>query len=157
ASGLDDVTVTMGSNFGDLDNDGFLDMYLGTGFPEYEGLVPNKLYWNRGGKRFADVTTDAGMGHLQKGHAVAFADLDGDGDQDVFAKMGGAFKGDPFGAALFQNPGFGNHWIGLELVGTRSNRAAIGARIRCEIHEQGATRSVYKHVNCGGSFGANPL
>ena len=155
--GLDEITVTMGSNFGDIDNDGWLDFYLGTGFPDYEALMPNKLYWNRGGKKFADVTTAAGMGHLQKGHGVAFADLDYDGDQDVFAEMGGAFPGDAFGNALFRNPGFANHSITLKLVGVRTNRAAIGARIRCEITEKGAKRSVYRHVNSGGSFGANPL
>src|SRR6185503_4441884 len=155
--GLTDINVTMGANFGDLDNDGFLDFYLGTGFPDYEALVPNRMYWNRGGKKFSDVTTAGGFGHLQKGHGVAFADLDRDGDQDVFEEMGGAFTGDTFGNALFRNPGFGNHWIVVKCVGARSNRPGIGARIRCDITENGAKRSVYKHVNSGGSFGANPL
>jgi len=132
-------------------------VYLGTGFPQYEGLVPNVMYWNRGGKRFADVTTAGGFGHLQKGHAIAFADLDRDGDQDVFAEMGGAFKGDAFGNALFRNPGFGNHALTLVLVGVQSNRSAIGARIRCDLVEDGTTRSVYRHVSSGGSFGASPL
>jgi len=155
--GLTDINVTMGANFGDLDNDGFLDFYLGTGFPDYEALVPNRMYWNRGGKKFADVTTAGGFGHLQKGHGIAFADLDRDGDQDVFAEMGGAFPGDAFGNALFRNPGFGNHWVTVKLVGVRSNRVGMGARIRCEISENGAKRSVYRHVDSGSSFGANPL
>jgi hypothetical protein len=155
--GFDDVNVTMGANFGDLDLDGYLDFYLGTGFPDYEALMPNKMYWNRGGKRFADVTTAGGFGHLQKGHAIAFADLDRDGDQDVFAEMGGALAGDAFGNALFRNPGFGNHWLCVKLVGVRSSRAAIGARIRCDFEENGSKRSVYRHVNSGGSFGASPL
>jgi hypothetical protein len=155
--GMGDVTVTMGANFGDLDHDGFLDFYLNTGFPDYEALIPSKMYWNRGGKRFDDITTAGGFGHLQKGHGVAFADIDRDGDQDVFAEMGGAFTGDTFGNALFRNPGFGNHWVTVKLVGVRSNRPGIGARIRCEITENGVKRSVYKHVNSGGSFGANPF
>ena len=94
---------------------------------------------------------------MQKGHGVAFADLDEDGDQDVFIELGGAFPGDGFGDALFENPGFGNHWLEVRLEGVRSNRSAIGARIRCDIVEDGARRSVYRHVNSGGSFGANPL
>ncbi len=155
--GLDEITVTMGANFGDLDHDGYLDFFLNTDFPDYEALIPSKMYWNRAGKRFADVTTAGGFGHLQKGHGVAFADLDRDGDQDVLAEMGGAFPGDAFGNALFRNPGFANHWVTLKLVGERSNRAAIGARIRCEIREGEVERSVYRHVNSGGSFGANPL
>jgi len=155
--GLTDISITMGANFGDLDDDGFLDFYLATGFPDYEALVPNRMYWNRGGKRFADVTTNGGFGHLQKGHGVAFADLDRDGDTDVFAEMGGAFPGDAFGNALFQNPGFGRHWLEVEVHGVKSNRAGIGARIRCEVTENGVKRSIYRHVNSGGSFGANPL
>jgi len=154
---LTKLTFPMGCNFGDLDNDGYLDFYLGTGFPDYEALIPNVLYHNHGGKRFADVTYAAGMGHLQKGHAIAFADFDHDGDQDVFAQMGGAFKGDKFNDCLFENPGFGNHWLTLQLVGVRSNRSAIGARIRADVIEDGAPRSIYKHVNSGGSFGSNPL
>ena len=151
------VTQPMGSNFGDLDNDGYPDFYLGTGYPEYEGLMPNLLFLNQRGTRFADVTTSAGLGHLQKGHGVAFADFDHDGDQDLYIEIGGAYAGDVFGNALFENPGFGNHWIAVRLVGVDSNRSAIGARIQAVIREDGTTRSVYKWVNSGGSFGANPL
>ena len=151
------VTHPMGANFGDLDNDGFPDFYLGTGYPEYSALMPNLMFHNLRGNGFADVTTAGGFGHLQKGHGVSFADLDNDGDEDVFAQLGGAFAGDAFGDALFENPGFGNHWIVVRLVGTDSNRSGIGARIRLDIDESGARRSVYKTVNSGGSFGANPL
>jgi hypothetical protein len=115
------------------------------------------MYRNRGGTGFSDVTTAGGFGHLQKGHGVAFADYDHDGDQDVFEQMGGAYPGDGFANAVYQNPGFSNHWIALKLVGVRSNRSAIGARIRVEIVEKGRKRSVYRWVNSGGSFGANPL
>jgi len=155
--GLTRVTQPMGCNFGDLDNDGWPDFYLGTGSIHYDALMPNLMYRNVEGKRFADVTTAGGFGHLQKGHGVVFADLDNDGDQDVYAQLGGAFQGDGFQDVLFENPGFGNHWIKVKLVGRRSNRAGIGARIRAEIQDGGGRRSVYAHVNSGGSFGANPL
>jgi len=155
--GLGRAALAMGANFGDLDNDGFDDFYLGTGAPEFKTLVPNLMFRNRGGRGFVDVTFAGGFGHLQKGHGVAFADLDNDGDQDVFIVLGGAYKGDFSADALFENPGFGNHWITLKLIGTRSNRSAIGARIRVEIEESGTVRSIYKWVNSGGSFGANPL
>lgn len=157
AVGLDVVTQPMGANFGDLDNDGFLDFYLGTGYPEYEALMPNVMYRNVGGKRFADVTVAGGFGHLQKGHGVAFADFDNDGDQDVFIELGGAYKGDAFGNALFENPGFDKHWIRIKLMGRDSNRCAIGARIRIDITADGTDRSIFRWVNSGGSFGANPL
>ena len=155
--GLRQPVAAMGANFGDLDNDGYPDFYLGTGYPPYHSLMPSVMYRNRGGREFADITYAGGFGHLQKGHGVFFADLDHDGDQDVFEQMGGAFPGDRFGNVLYENPGFGNHWIAIKLVGVRSNRSAIGARIRADIVDDGTRRSVYRHVNSGGSFGANPL
>ncbi|MEZ6087377.1 MAG: VCBS repeat-containing protein [Pirellulaceae bacterium] len=82
----------MGANFGDLNNDGFPDFYLGTGYPNYEALMPNLMYLNQAGKRFADVTTVGGFGHLQKGHGIAFADIDNDGDQDIFSEMEERFQ-----------------------------------------------------------------
>jgi hypothetical protein len=150
-------SAPMGANFGDLDGDGYLDFYLGTGYPPYFALMPNLMYLNRGGTGFADVTTAGGFGNLQKGHGVVFADFDRDGDQDIFEKMGGALAGDAFFDSLYRNPGFGNRWLTLELTGVQSNRSGIGARIRVDVREDGRRRSIYKHVNSGGSFGANPL
>jgi hypothetical protein len=147
----------MGANFGDLDNDGFLDFYLGTGDVPYSALVPNLMFVNQQGKGFVNVTMAGGFGHLQKGHGVSFADLDNDGDQDVYMQMGGAMPSDKFNDVLYDNPGFGNHWLTIQLVGQQSNRSAIGSRIRAEIVENGVVRSVYRHVNSGGSFGCNPL
>lgn len=103
------------------------------------------------------MTTPGGFGHLQKGHGVAFADFDNDGDQDIFIEMGGAFAGDAFSNALFENPGSGHHWLKVMLQGNESNRLGIGVRICATIPERQGTRSVYKWVNSGGSFGANPL
>ena len=74
----------MGSNFGDLDNDGYLDFYLGTGYPDYKNLMPSLMYRNRQGISFVDVTYAGGFGHLQKGHAVVFADVDNDGNSDLY-------------------------------------------------------------------------
>jgi hypothetical protein len=154
---LDRPCAVMGCNFGDVDDDGFPDVYLGTGTPNVRALMPNLMFHNRGGRDFADVTLPGGFGHLQKGHAVAFADFDDDGDLDVFEEMGGAYRGDKFRDALYANPGFGNHWLAVRCVGTTSNRSAIGARIRAEIVDGGRRRSVHRTVGSGGSFGANPL
>jgi hypothetical protein len=154
---LDKVLLAMGCNFGDLDNDGWLDFYLGTGDPDLATVIPNRMFRNDGGKRFQDVTTSGGFGHLQKGHGVSFADLDNDGDEDVFVVMGGAYETDVYRRALFENPGHGNNWVKLKLEGVKSNRAAIGAKIKATFAENGQTRAVHKTVNSGGSFGANPL
>ena len=155
--GLDYPAEPMGANFGDLDHDGYLDFYLATGNVPYWAIRPNVMFSNRSGASFENVTMAGGFGHLQKGHGVSFADIDNDGDQDVYVQLGGAFAGDRFNDALFENPGFGNHWLTVRLEGTTSNRCAIGARIRAVIEENGIERSVYRHVTSGGSFGANPL
>jgi len=156
--GLDRVFDPMGSNFGDVDNDGFLDFYLGTGTPPYGDILPNALFHNQGGKKFVDITASSGTGELHKGHGVAFADLDNDGDEDMVAETGGAVPGDRHAIRLYENPGNGNDWISLRLVGAKSNRAAIGARIALTVQNEGqGQRFIYRTVGSGGSFGASPL
>ncbi len=156
--GLNKVAFAMGSNFGDIDNDGYPDIYLGTGNPLYQSLVPNKLFKNVNGSYFADVTTTARVGNLQKGHGVSFCDIDNDGDEDIYIEMGGAYKGDAYDNSLYINPGQNtNGWVNVHLEGTTSNKAAIGAKIKVTFKENGLLRSVYRDVNSGGSFGSNPL
>lgn len=155
--GLLRVLPAMGCNFGDLDNDGWLDFYVGTGDPDLRTLIPNRMFRNNSGKRFQDVTTAGGFGNIQKGHGIAFADFDNDGDQDIFAQMGGFVPTDVAHSALFENPGFGNHWITLRLEGQRSNRSAIGARIQVEIDDLTGPRAIWRTVGTGGSFGSSSL
>ncbi len=157
--GLDRVFMPMGANFGDLDNDGYLDFYLGTGGPSYASLVPNVLFRNHEGKYFVDITASSGTGHLQKGHGVAFADINNSGDEHIFAELGGATPGDRYYSALFANPGHhGNNWITIKLEGVKTNRAAIGARIKLTLQDHDHSRRyVYRWVSSGGSFGSSPL
>jgi hypothetical protein len=154
---VDKVLLTMGCNFGDLDNDGWLDFYVGTGDPDYRSIVPNRMFRNAEGKFFQDVTTSGGFGHLQKGHGIAFGDIDNDGDQDIFCELGGAYTGDRFRSALFENPGHGNNWLTLKLVGVKSNRAAIGARIKVTVDGPSGLRDIHVTVTSGSSFGASSL
>ena len=154
---LDRAIMTMGAGFGDLDNDGWLDVYLGTGSSEFQALLPNRMFRNDRGRGFQDVTTSGGFGHLQKGHGVAFGDLGNNGHEDVFEEMGGAFPGDTFTSMLYRNPGNGNHWVTLELEGVKANRAAIGARIEITVVEHGKERKIFRTVGFGSSFGGNPL
>ena len=150
--GLDWPMLIMGANFGDIDNDGF-----DTGEPNLHTLVPNRMYRNRAGARFQNVTSSGGFGHLQKGHGISFGDVDQDGDQDVYVVMGGAFQGDVAYNALFRNPGHGHHWITLVFEGTHSNRAGIGTRIMIQASGPDGSRRIHRVVGTGGSFGSSSL
>ena len=155
--GLDHPYLPMGANFGDVDNDGYLDIYLTTGDPDYGSLMPNVMLRNDRGRRFQNVTTSGGFGHLQKGHGVAFADIDQDGDQDIYHQLGGFYPGDGFHNALFLNPGHGHHWLTLRLVGATSNRQGVGARIAVVVDTPQGPLTFHRAVGCGSSFGGSPL
>ena len=86
---------------------------------------------------FTDITYAGGFGHLQKGHGVAFGNLDNDGDQDLFEQMGGAFPFDAYGNVLYENPGSDHHWIVVRLVGRKANRFGVGARIEVRLRDEG--------------------
>ncbi len=151
--GIGEPLFTMGCNYGDINNDGFLDFYAATGTPDFSALIPNKMFLNNNGNQFLDVTTAAGLGHLQKGHGVSIGDIDNDGDQDIYHVLGGSYDGDNFMNALFLNPNDDNNWIKIKLIGQEANRAAIGARLKIFA----GSRIGYATVSSGGSFGANPL
>ncbi len=155
--GLDRLILAMGANFGDLDNDGWLDCYFGTGNPDLSTLIPNRMFRNDGGRRFQDVTTSGGFGQLQKGHGVAFGDINNSGTQDIYCVIGGAVEGDHFQNQLYANPGHGNNWLKLKLEGVRTNRAAFGARVKVVVGEGGAERAIHRIVGTGGSFGSTTV
>ena len=166
APGFTDITakmdlnhpyLPMGANFGDLDNDGWLDIYLTTGAPDYQSLMPNVMLRNDAGERYQDVSKSGGFGHLQKGHGIAFADLDNDGDQDIYHQLGGFYAGDAFHNALFHNPGHDNRFLTIRLVGTSTNRMAIGARIKVVIDTPDGQRTIHRAVGSVSSFGGSPF
>jgi hypothetical protein len=125
-----------GVAFADLDNDGWLDLFLVNGhvYPEVQRLQTEAgykqrkvVYRNLANGRFEDITERLGppVTTPAAGRGAAFADLDNDGDIDVVVNNMHAapdlFRLDLQGGA---------HWTTLKLVGTRSNRSAIGARVR---------------------------
>jgi hypothetical protein len=75
---------------------------------------------------------------------------------DLFVQLGGAIPGDRYHNVLFQNPGQGNNWLNVKLVGKKTNRAAIGDRIKV-VTAGAKPLTVHRHVSSGSSFGANPL
>ena len=156
--GLDKVFMTMGSNFGDVDNDGFLDVYLGNGNPSYSALLPHALLRNNDGQSFVDITASSGTGELHKGHGTAFADLDRSGVEAIVTNAGGMVPGDRHVLRLFENPGNNNDWINVRLHGVKSNRSGVGAQIKATIEDDGeAPRTIFRVVGQTSSFGGNPM
>src|SRR5256885_1982657 len=128
--------LSFGGGFFDYDNDGWLDLFIANGhvYEEVERVSPeshykqiNSLFHNDGNGKFTEVTKDAGDGFTKPfaGRGAAFADFDNDGNIDIV--VGNA--GDP--PLLLHNSGSsGNHFINFKVVGTKSNRDAMGARIK---------------------------
>jgi hypothetical protein len=156
AAGLNRPLLPMGAGFGDVDMDGWLDMFLGTGNPFLETLMPNVLLRNDAGQTFQDVTAAAGVGNLQKGHGVSFADLDNDGDQDIFHQIGGIFPGDPYYNALYLNTMGATHYLYLHLVGVQTNRGAVGARVSVTVTTPTGPRTLHRAAGAVSSFGETP-
>ena len=149
-SGLYHAFGAMGANYGDIDSDGYLDIYLATGAPQMGRLERDALFRNNGDGTFTDATFALGLGNLGKGHGVTFGDMDTDGDIDIYVPVGGAFIGDQWHNLFYQNTGAGNNYITLKLVGVKSNRDGIGAKVTLRVGDS----VIYREVSGGCGFGS---
>lgn len=156
-AGLDRSILAMGLSYGDIDNDGYLDVYAGTGYGDLRSVWPNIMLHNKQGLTFDDITTTARVGFLQKGHAVSFGDIDHDGDNDIFADLGGFLTDDKFRNALLMNEGTNNNWVGIKLEGKKANRPGIGSKVKVTYKEDGKEKTIYRVISNGGSYGNNTL
>ena len=149
-SGLYHAFGAMGANFGDINSDGYLDIYLATGAPQMGRLERDALFRNNGDGTFTDATVALGLGNVGKGHGVTFGDIDMDGDVDIYVPVGGAFIGDQWHNLFYQNTGTGNNYLNLKLVGVKSNRDGIGAKVTLRIRDD----IIYREVSGGCGFGS---
>ncbi|MDZ7402001.1 MAG: FG-GAP-like repeat-containing protein [candidate division KSB1 bacterium] len=119
-SGLDLAEGVCGCAWGDLDNDGYLDLYLynAWGGREY-------LFHNQGNGKFVETIGTSGITNYSCGNTASFGDYDNDGDLDLLTTTYTAT-----GTHLYQNNGNHNNWLILHLIGTLSNQCAIGARAK---------------------------
>ena len=153
-AGLGRSFGSMGIGVGDVNNDGYPDIYLANGGPQMYRLEPNVLFLNLGDGTFADVTEATGVGNMGKGHGATFADFDGDGDLDLYAGLGGHYDGDVWPNALYRNDGDHGHYLQVELVGRSVNSDAIGA----DVAVFSGSVLVHGQVASGFGFGSsNPL
>src|SRR6185503_18226406 len=126
--GLDGCWGTMGGNFGDINNDGHLDIVLGNGSPRMDRMDP-PVVLESDGKRYRNTTFAAGLPYWGKGHGVNFADLFGNGRLSVILPDGGAYPGELLGTHVYYPKELPGNYLNVRLKGTQSNRDAIGARI----------------------------
>ena len=143
---------TMGAGVADIDNDGYVDFYFGTGDPQISRLEPNRFFHNNGNGTFSDLTNYVGFARPgNKGHGVAFVDIDNDGDLDIFAQLGGHYPGDHAYNAFYRNlKGNQNNWLEVDLRGVKSNRFAVGAQLTVRAGDL----LVYREVKGSEGFGA---
>lgn len=151
STGMNHSIYGMGFNFGDLDNDGYLDMYFGTGDPNLESIIPNRMFKNIEGNSFIEVSYAGGFSNIQKGHGISWGDIDADGDEDIYITMGGAHEGDSYQNQLLVNPTTSSAWLNLKLIG-EENKKAIGSKVRIVTNKG---QEIYRTVSSGASFGGN--
>ena len=145
----------MGGGVADLDNDGYVDLYFGTGDPQMSRLEPNHFFRNNGNGTFTDLTSYVGFARPgNKGHGVTFVDIDDDGDLDIYAQLGGHYPGDQAYNAFYRNlKGNQNRWLEVQLAGVKSNRFGVGAQLTL----RSGDLLVYREVKSSEGFGStNP-
>ncbi|MGI9106359.1 MAG: CRTAC1 family protein [Pyrinomonadaceae bacterium] len=155
--------VQWGTGMFDFDNDGWADIFTVTGnvypevekvFKEYPHRTPRLVYRNTGKGKFTDVSAQVGTLAPQSSRGAAFGDFDNDGDTDVLImNMNDA-------PTLLRNDNRQTHnWLTVKLAGTKSNRSAIGSRVRViaaahtQTQELTGQSSYYSHNDARLHFG----
>ena len=149
AAGLDgEVRPYLGwsTAFFDGDNDGWLDLFVANGhiYPQVDlhtsgiGYAQHNLYYRNVGGLFQSSASSVGLGLVKVSRGAAFGDYDNDGDIDILVVN---LNDTP---TLLENRGGDrNNWLGLELVGTESNRDALGALVRLAVGGRMQTREIH--------------
>jgi hypothetical protein len=151
------AVLGFGTQFLDCDNDGNLDLFVANGhvWDNVELVNPNlvakqtcQLFHNNGDGGFNEISQEAGAFFSSRlfARGTAVGDYDNDGDADLLVTTcGGA-------PALLRNDATNhNHWLQIKLIGTRSNRDGIGAKVRVQTEN----RTQVREVTCGGSYASD--
>lgn len=163
--GMNTRWLGWGVGFVDFDNDGWLDIFQVNGhvYPEVEKLTTEAgyaqrkvLYQNLKNGKFLDVSSKIGGAVLENisGRGSAYGDFDNDGDMDIVIAPVNAVP------ELIRNDSkSGNNWLKIKLVGVKSNRSGIGARIKItnedgtQMDEMRSSNSYYSHNDTRLNFG----
>ncbi len=150
--GLNGCWGTMSANVADVNNDGYMDVVLGNGSPKMDRLDPMVLM-EFNGVRFRNTTFAAGLAYRGKSHGVNMADLFGDGRMSILVASGGQYPGDLLTTSVYYPNRLAGNYVNVRLVGVKSNRSAIGARIAVKA----GGRWQYREISGGSNFGCLPL
>lgn len=142
------------TRIGDFDNDGNNDIFVVNGhiYPEVDAAAlrttyaqRNQVLWNDGGPRLVEreISPQDGLSNVRSSRGAAFGDVDNDGDLDAII-----VNIDDLPDVLRNEQGTSNHWVAFALVGTGSNRNAIGARVTVTT----AARTLVGEVRPSGSY-----
>lgn len=145
-----DRVVSEEGIWGDYDNDGYLDLFVSNGL---NGIAKNFLFHNNGDGTFNKILTGSLVNDVGYWGACAWADYDNDGFLDLVVP-----NHHPSGNnLLFHNNGNSNNWIKVKLVGTVSNRAALGAKVRVKATIRGKSLSQLREISCSDRGDVNGL
>jgi len=150
--GVTECWGSMSGNAADLDNDGYVDLVLGNGGPQVATCGP-PLVLQFDGRRFRNVTFTAGLPRFGKSHGATIADLAGDGRLHILLASGGFYPAEPMPLEVYRPRARLGNYLNLRLTGVRSNRDAIGARVRLVA----GGRTQHRLVSGGSGFGSLPL
>lgn len=150
-TGVGDTATGWGVGFIDYDNDGDEDIFIANGAtPEKVFAGPQSRKTNSTSVLYEQITPGqfinnaekVGLEFVQISRAASFADFNNDGFTDIFVTSLDQLN------RLYQNQGNGNHWLTIVLIGTKSNRDGIGARITVKVN----TKRQFKQVMRGSSY-----
>ncbi len=153
-----DGGTSVGCAWGDYDNDGWLDLIVANLGPvdfNVGGSIRaenNFLYRNNGDGTFTKVTGERLVNDLGYSTGCAWADYDNDGFSDLYVANGWITASEK--NFLYRNNGNSNNWITLKLVGTVSNRSAIGAKVRVQASIGGRTFWQMREISGGSNYGS---
>ncbi|MCH7963097.1 MAG: VCBS repeat-containing protein [Bacteroidetes bacterium] len=143
---VNDTSSSIGSTWGDFDNDGDLDLFVAN-----EAFQNNDLYSNNGDGTFTKITSGSIVKDTEWSLGTSSADYDNDGDLDIFVSNVAGNN------SLYSNNGNANSWININCVGTVSNRSAIGAKVRVKANIFGNDVWQLKEISGRTGYATNSL
>ncbi len=154
-----DAKLSIGQTWGDFDNDGDLDLYV-TNVTSPSNFGGNNYYRNNGAPNytFTRVSGSDFVAGSRAGWGASSGDYDNDGDLDLYVTINTLTAGAAQDALYRNDLANGNHWINIKCIGTTSNRAAIGTKVRVKATVFGNTFWQLREISSqNASTGQNSL